>query len=60
MRNTFEVHIYEPYYSPLGPPGKCHYEYKQIWQGESLLQALWTMWKQKRKGLRCINLTWRP
>lgn len=35
--------------------------YKLIWEGDSLLTAIWMMWKLKRANLTyCISLEWRP
>jgi len=36
-----------------------NYKYHSKWMGESLLKALWIMWKLKRAGAGCVKLEWR-
>jgi hypothetical protein len=36
------------------------YKYHHEWGGESLIKALWIMWKLKRDGAVCLKLEWRP
>jgi len=35
------------------------YHYEMVWQGESLLAALWNLLKAKRLGHGCTTLSWR-
>lgn len=32
------------------------HSYLQVWQGQSLIGALWALWQTKRAGYRCVKL----
>ena len=49
---TYEVSVWHM-------DGKGDYRYYHEYAGESLLKALWIMWKLKRAGTHCIKLEWR-
>lgn len=51
MGNTWEVSAYRP-------DGSGGYKYISSYMGESLIAALWDMWKCKRDS-GCVKLEWR-
>ena len=36
-----------------------HFSMAQVWGGQSVIPALWTLWKTKRAGYGCVTLSWR-
>lgn len=53
MGNTFEVLVWRAEFrNGLG-------HHLQVWQGESLLRALWVAWRQHRAGEGCVTIKWR-
>jgi hypothetical protein len=35
------------------------FAYHEFWRGESLIRALWNLWRAALEGYGCISLTWR-
>ena len=54
MGSKYEVHSYVRKQETGG------YGYEEVWRGESLLKAVLTVIAEKRKGIRCIQLEYRP
>lgn len=54
MGNTFTIEVWTD-----GASGE--YRYERMWQGESLLRALFELWYYARwQGNACVKLEWRP
>ena len=54
MGSTFEVRSLVPVDDPF------RYEWREVYVGESLLKALWALFKEKRRySLGCVRLNWR-
>jgi hypothetical protein len=53
MGNTFEVLAWE---SAVGG----EFYWLEVYRGESLVKAFYTLWWAKRQGWKCIKLEWRP
>lgn len=58
MGNKFEVWTWERI---EGAEFGAHnaYQYVQFWRGQSLLKALWNLYKAKKTGSGCVKLEWR-
>lgn len=54
MGNTWSVQVYGQWF------GEKRHSYVQVWQGESVLGALYALWKHRKEGSGCIQLEWRP
>lgn len=54
MVNTHEVKVWKS-----AKDGDRYY-WLSIYQGESLLKALYNMWWAKRQGWKCVAWEWRP
>ena len=52
MGNKFEVHSYVK-------DNTGDYEFTLSWRGESFIQALLAMRREKKKGVGCVRLEWR-
>lgn len=55
MGNTFTVEVWKQ--CDFGMDRR--YRYEMTWQGESLLMALWQLFKAKRLGHGSTTLSWR-
>lgn len=53
MGNTFTVEVWGKHFS------EHPYCFLTTWQGESLLRALWELFKAKKRGFGCTKLSWR-
>lgn len=51
MGTKFEIEVWKK------SDGGCAYE--EFWRGESLIAALWNLYKAKREGHGCVTLHWR-
>lgn len=54
MGYKYEVNVWE------AAVDSDRYYWLQIYTGDSLYQAIKTMWWCKRQGWKCIKLEWRP
>ncbi len=54
MGNTWTVDVYGQWF------GERHYSFVRVWQGESVFGALLAMWRHRKAGSGCIQLSWRP
>lgn len=52
MGNTFEIHAWAQW------DGQ-DWSYRQMWRGESLIQALISLRRVKRQGYGCVKFYWR-
>jgi hypothetical protein len=55
MGNTYEVTVFGE--SGLGPPND--YREHTVYMGESLVVALWTLWKHRNDGTGCVTFNYR-
>jgi hypothetical protein len=56
MGCKYTVQVWGKHWERVGDDG---YSYLQVWQGQSLMRALWELVKAKRLGFGCTTLEWR-
>lgn len=54
MGNTWTVQVWGDWW------GGGDLGYLQVWQGESFIGALLSLWKHRNEGTGCLKLEWRP
>lgn len=53
MGNTWTVEVYGEWFAG-------RYSSQEVWQGESVLGALFAMWRHRKEGSGHISLNYRP
>ncbi len=53
MGSVFEIQLWKPY-----DDGRVGYGYQEFWRGDSLILAVWNIFKAKRTGYVSV-LYWR-
>jgi len=54
MGHTFEVYAYD-----LVPGSKTEYDYKLVYAGEEMMDAMCAMFNEKKNGVACVKFEWR-
>jgi hypothetical protein len=58
MGNKYTVQVWGQHWKEVGLHNES-YSYRAVWAGESLIAALWNLFKARRLGFGCTTLEMR-